>query len=442
MKKLSARLLPLAVFALFATPLTPATAAESTVVHPAWTRSANIYEVNLRQYTQEGSLNAFAKSLPRLQKMGVDILWLMPIHPIGERNRKGSLGSYYAARDYLAVAPEYGSLDDLRALVKQAHGLGMKVMLDWVGNHTAWDHPWTTAHPDWYKKNAQGEIYPVTFRNEAGGVEEWTDVVALDYDNRELWQGMTDAMAFWVREADIDGFRCDAAGLVPTAFWDQARATLDRIKPMFMLAEWDEPALHQQAFDMTYDWPLSHLMKDIAQGKAGVPELRKLMTTPPKVYPASAYRMRFTNNHDINSWDGTDRSLYGPAYQAMAVLSFTLPGMPLIYGGQEAGLDKQLAFFEKDPIDWSQLKYADFYTRLIALKHRHPALWNGTAGAPLQLLDPHNAQVFAFRRQQGSDQVTVAVNLSGIAQRYTLPGAKPASLPAWGWRISAPTAPF
>jgi len=441
MKQLSARLLSLAVFTLCilstAAAIGPA-AAESPVVHVPWSRSAVIYEVNLRQYTQEGSINAFAKSLPRLKKMGVDVIWLMPIHPIGERNRKGALGSYYASKDYYAIAPEYGSMDDLRALVKQAHGMGMKVILDWVANHTAWDNPWTTQHPGWYKKNDKGEIYPVTFTNEAGGIEEWTDVVGLDYSNKELWQGMTDAMAYWVKQADIDGFRCDAAGLVPTAFWDQARAKLDQIKPMFMLAEWDQPALHEHAFDMSYDWPMSHMIKQIAQGKAGVPELQKLLTAPPKAYPRSAYRMEFTNNHDINSWDGTDNGLYGPAYQAMAVLSFTLPGMPLIYGGQEAGLDKKLNFFEKDPIDWSQLKYADFYSKLTALKHHNPALWNGEAGGPLQLLDAHNEHVFAFQRQQGANKVTVAVNLSGIEQRYTLSGAKSNALPAWGWKIDAP----
>jgi len=433
MIKLSAALLSLALLTNQA-----AAAAESTVVHAPWTRDAVIYEVNLRQYTPQGTIKAFAANLPRLKKMGVDIIWLMPIHPIGERNRKGTLGSYYASKDYLAVAPEYGTMDDLRAMVKQAHALGMHVILDWVGNHTAWDNPWTTQHPDWYKKNDKGEIYPVTFTNEAGGIEEWTDVVGLDYNNKALWQGMTDAMAYWIREADIDGFRCDAAGLVPTEFWNQARATLDQIKPMFMLAEWNEPTLHEHAFDMSYDWDLSHVMKEIGKGKAGVDELRNVLTHPPKAYPREAYRMQFTNNHDINSWDDTDRGLYGPAYRAMAVLTFTLPGMPLIYGGQEAGLDKKLAFFEKDPIDWSSLKYMDFYTRLIALKKHHPALWNGQYGAPLKLLDAHNGHVFAFQRQQDGDTVTVAVNLSGIVQHYTLPGAKEALLPAWGWKIDAP----
>ena len=303
MIKLSAALLSLALLTNQA-----AAAAESTVVHAPWTRDAVIYEVNLRQYTPQGTIKAFAANLPRLKKMGVDIIWLMPIHPIGERNRKGTLGSYYASKDYLAVAPEYGTMDDLRAMVKQAHALGMHVILDWVGNHTAWDNPWTTQHPDWYKKNDKGEIYPVTFTNEAGGIEEWTDVVGLDYNNKALWQGMTDAMAYWIREADIDGFRCDAAGLVPTEFWNQARATLDQIKPMFMLAEWNEPTLHEHAFDMSYDWDLSHVMKEIGKGKAGVDELRNVLTHPPKAYPREAYRMQFTN------WSNGQTHAFGGEY--------------------------------------------------------------------------------------------------------------------------------
>jgi glycosidase len=404
--------------------------------HLPWTRDATIYEVNLRQYSQPGTLNALTDDLPRLKKLGVGILWLMPIHPIGERNRKGSLGSYYAVRDYTAVARDYGSLDDLRYLVKQAHANGMHVILDWVANHTAWDHPWVSQHPDWYKKNAKGEIYSVTFTNEAGGTEEWSDVVGLDYGNKHLWKGMTEAMAYWVREADIDGFRCDAAGLVPTAFWNQARAELDRIKPMFMLAEWNEPELHEHAFDMTYDWDLSEVLKQIGKGKAGAAALRAYVSKPPKAYPRDAYRMQFTNNHDINSWQGTDQELYGPAYPALTVLSFTLPGMPLIYNGQEAGLNKKLEFFEKDPIDWKLKPQHGFYTKLINLKKHNPALWNGQYGGAVQLLDVGNDQVFAFQRQQGSNRVSVYVNISGQTQSYKPPGGKQAALEAWSWDIA------
>jgi glycosidase len=313
----------------------------------------------------------------------------------------------------------------------------MHVLLDWVGNHTAWDNPWATEHPEWYKKDAKGAIHSVTFKNEAGGTEEWTDVIGLDFNNRALWDGMTDAMAYWVREADIDGFRCDAAGLVPTAYWDSARAALDKIKPMFMLAEWETADLHARAFDMSYAWNLKDVFRKIGSGKGGAQDLRDYVNKPAKVFPRDAYRMLFTNNHDINSWDGTDRQLYGAAYPALAVLSFTLPGMPLIYDGQEAGLDKKLAFFEKDPIDFSHLPRAQFYTDLIALKKANPALWNGQYGGDITVLDAGNKAVFAFRRALAGNTVDVAVNLSKRAQRYTLPGHKAATLAAWQWQIDA-----
>jgi glycosidase len=429
MKKLAASLILATLFS----------AAHADPKHPAWSRSANVYEVNLRQYSKEGTLNAFAASLPRLKAMGVDIIWLMPIHPIGQKNHKGTLGSYYAVKDYTAVNPDYGSIDDLRKLVKQAHALGMHVILDWVGNHTAWDNPWLEQHPDWFKKNAQGDIYSVSFKNEAGDNEEWTDVVGLDYSNQELWKGMTDAMAYWVREAGIDGFRCDAAGLVPTAFWEQARAQLDKIKPVFMLAEWNEPALHDKAFDASYDWPLSDIMKKIGKGQAGAAELRAYVTKSPKAYSRDAYRLQFTNNHDINSWQGTDKELYGPAWGAMTVLSYTLPGIPLIYNGQESRLDKQLAFFEKDPIDWKTYELEGFYTGLNTLKKQNPALSNGAAGGALQLLDVGNDQLFAFKRQQGANQVRVIVNPTNQLQKYKLAGDEgQAVLKPWRWRIIVP----
>jgi len=417
---------------------TPAVPAATEMSHVPWSRQANIYQVNLRQYTPEGTLKAFAAELPRLRKMGVDMLWLMPWQPIGRENRKGGLGSYYSISDYTAINPEFGTLDDARMLVKQAHALGMKVILDWVANHTAWDHPWTRAHKDWYKLNAKGEIYPVTF-TEGPEPEYWTDVVALNYDNPALREAMIASMAFWVREVDLDGFRCDVASLVPTPFWERARQALDAIKPMFMLAESDKADLHHAAFDMSYSWDLADIFKAIGKGQAGAAELRAWVArqADPKTngYPAHAYRMRFTSNHDFNSWHGTDAELYGDAYQALAVLTFTLPGMPLIYGGQEARLAKRLEFFEKDPIAWKTRELEPFYAELLALKRQHPALGNGQYGAPVELLDVGNAQLFAFRRSAGSDAVTVVLNLGKQAQSYTLAGQR-LSLPAWGWSIS------
>ncbi|HZV63949.1 MAG TPA: alpha-amylase family glycosyl hydrolase, partial [Telluria sp.] len=319
----------------------------------------------------------------------------------------------------------------------QAHALGMHVILDWVANHTGWDHPWTTEHSDWYLKNDKDEIYPVTY-TEGGQTEHWSDVIGLDYGKQALWKGMTDAMAFWVRETDIDGFRCDVAGGVPTAFWNQARDQLDQIKPMFMLAEADKPEHHEHAFDMSYGWDSLAVFKNVAKGKADARDLKQLVHNPPKAFPRDAYRMRFTNNRDVDSWDGSDTELYGPAFKAMAVLAATLPGMPLIYGGQEAGLSKKLAFFEKDPIQWKSYAYSGFYAGLLTLKKRNPALWNGQYGGAAEVLDAANDKVFAFRRQMGTNVVKVVVNVSGEKQSYTLPGAAPRTLAAWDYRIDTP----
>jgi glycosidase len=413
-----------------------ADSAASGMAHAPWSRQAAIYQVNVRQYTPEGTLKAAMAELPRLNEMGVDILWLMPLQAIGQVHRKGTLGSYYSIRDYTAVNPEFGTLDELRALVREAHALGMKVILDWVANHTAFDHPWTQEHKDWYRLDAHGEVFPVTFNAGQPDEEHWSDVTALDYDRPALRDAMIAAMQFWVRETDLDGFRCDVASLVPTPFWERARRELDAIKPMFMLAESDAPELHRSAFDMTYSWDLATLFRQIGKGDAGAAELRDWAAQEPHGYPPSAYRMRFTSNHDFNSWNGTDSELYGDAWVPLAVLTFTLPGMPLIYGGQEARLTQRLAFFEKDPIAWKTRELQPFYTGLLALKHRHPALANGQYGGALTLLDVGNDHLFAFRRQLGADAVTVVVNVTKATQAWRV-GATERSLPASGWRVEA-----
>lgn len=415
-------------------------AAAPDMPHVEWSRQASIYQVNIRQHTKEGTLRAFAADLPRIRRMGVDILWFMPLQPIGKKERKGGLGSYYSISDYTAVNPEFGTLDDAKAMVKEAHALGFKLILDWVPNHTAWDHPWTTQHKDWYKLNDKGEIFPVAFL-EGAEPEYWTDVVALDYRSEGLRKAMIAAMAFWLKDVGLDGFRCDVASLVPTDFWERARSELDKIKPVFMLAESDKPELHRSAFDMSYSWDLADVFKDIGKGKAGAREMQAWLKmqnegTAAKVYPGHAYRMRFTSNHDFNSWHGTDAELYGDAYQALAVLSFTLPGMPLIYGGQEARLGKRLAFFEKDQVAWQNYELQGFYTELLALKKNNPALANGQYGAKAEPLDTGNDKVFAFRRQQGGNVVTVAVNLSAAEQTYRLDGASEKLAP-WRWAIAA-----
>ena len=401
--------------------------------HVSWSRSANIYEVNVRQYTPEGTLNAFAAHLPRLQQMGVDILWLMPIHPIGKLKRKGKLGSYYAVSDYKAINPEFGKLKDFKALVQQAHELGMKVIIDWVANHTAWDHEWVKQHPDWYLKNDKGQIQSYRYDN-GTEVEDWTDVVGLDYSQKTLWTAMIQAMQYWVKETDIDGFRCDVAHLLPLKFWQQARAKLDAQKPMFMLAESDDAQLHDAAFDMTYDWALQDVLKKIAKGQADVRDLKDYLASAANALPTDGYRMTFTANHDTNSWHNHDAGHFGDAFAAMAVIAATFPGMPLVYGGQESGLNKMLQFFEKDTIDWQNFKHEKLYANLLAMKKKHPALHNGALGAPVEVFDAENHHILAFRRQKGIDVVSVQVNMSGQNQSFNLHG-KPRKLGAWEFQI-------
>jgi len=399
-----------------------------TVRHPEWAANATIYEVNVRNYTPEGTFAAFEQHLPRLARMGVVILWLMPIHPIGAVGRKGTLGSPYAVQNYYGVNPEFGTLADLQHLVQTAHSLGLKVILDWVANHTSRDNALIAQHPDWYQHDAQGELVPP--------VADWTDVVALDYANREMRQYMIDALAYWVREADIDGYRCDVAGLVPTDFWDEARSALEAIKPVFMLAEWDElyPSgglsweefnsdthLLEKAFDMTFGLRLHYLLDSIAEGKAALGDIDEYLAAERAKYPPTVYLMHFTSNHDVNSWDGTEYERLGPLALPFAVLAALLPGMPLLYSGQEAALNKRLEFFERDPIEWGDYSLQDFYTKLLQLKKRHPALRNGDPNSQFQRLQGP-AGLYGFVREKGGSAIIVLVNAT--AEALELPGQK------------------
>ncbi|GIM27443.1 alpha-amlyase [Clostridium polyendosporum] len=384
--------------------------------HAEWSKNADIYEVNLRQFTPDGTIKAFEQHLPRLKDMGVDILWLMPIQPIGLKNRKGGLGSNYSVQNYMTVNPEFGTLEDFKHLVKEIHKLGMYVIIDWVANHTSWDNVWVTEHPEWYKKNERGEIHDYIYDN-GKELEYWTDVVGLDYKQPTLWDGMIEALTYWVKETDIDGYRCDVAGLVPTAFWERARLELDNIKPVFMLAEWSDPELHNKAFDMTYDWDLYDLMSDIVKGKKTALDIQKYIEQSQVRFPNDAYRMLFTSNHDKNAWEATDTELFGQSFKAFAVLAATLPGMPLIYGGQESVLDKRLAFFEKDIIDWKNFEYSDFYRELLQLKKNNPELWNGQYGGEINVLEQTNQSIFAFTRTKDKNQIIIVINFSDKCQR-------------------------
>ncbi|MEI8006759.1 MAG: alpha-amylase family glycosyl hydrolase [Bacteroidota bacterium] len=397
------------------------------LVHNEWTRNATIYEVNLRQYTPEGTFKAFQQHLPRLKKMGVDILWLMPVNPIGVKNRKGSLGSYYAVKDYLAVNPEFGTMADLKELVKKAHELGMYVIIDWVANHTAWDNNLITEHPEWYKKDSTGKIIPP--------VPDWTDVAGLDYTKPGLRKYMTDALCFWVKEANIDGYRCDVAGMLPVSFWNQAMPEVRKIKPIFTLAEWETPEMHDTAFDATYSWDLYKLGNDIAQGKATADKIDSNYKTETKKYPADAYRMRFTTNHDENSWNGSEYKRLGPAARAFAVLFFTFPGFPLIYTGQESAMSKSLRFFDKDTVNWGTFPLEGFYTTLCGLKKSNKALLNGDAGGPLvKVRNDQEKSVYSFTREKDGNKILVILNLSSKPCNVKFPDGLPAEnwVPVFG----------
>ncbi len=405
--------------------ITPALAAPAAVparyvpapvrtIHPAWSRQAILYQLNTRQFSPEGTLRAAQAQLPRLKALGVDIIWLMPIHPIGVKNRKGTLGSPYAVRDYRAVNPELGTLADLKAFVAAAHAQGLHVILDWVANHTAWDNPMVTQHPDWYEKNWDG-------RHQSTPWWDWADIIDLDYSKPALRQYMTDAMKYWVRAADIDGFRCDVAGYVPIDFWENARAELDAIKPVFMLAEFDQRDLHARAFDASYAWKWNNALADIAAGKADVGALFGYYSELESAWPKTAMRMLHTENHDQNSWEGTEFERFGPALNAAIALSFTGDGLPMIYSGQEAGNDKRLKFFERDPIIWRDHPNAALFTALIAFRKRHPALDNAPWGATMvKVTNSAPQQVFSFVRQKGADKILAVFNFSGAAQTVRL----------------------
>jgi glycosidase len=379
--------------------------------HPEWSRDAVIYQINTRQFTPEGTFAAAEKQLPRLEKLGIDIIWLMPLQPIGAINRKGSLGSPYSISDYYGVNPEFGDLDSLKSFVAAAHDLGMHVILDWVANHTAWDNPLVEQHPDWFKRDAAGRFHSPSWT-------DWADVIQLDYSRPALRAYMAEAMKWWVREVGMDGFRCDVAGFVPLEFWDRLRAELDAIRPVFMLAEWETRDLHARAFDMTYAWSWYEAVHRIATGQADVGALGIYHYTDENSWPADGIRMLFTSNHDKNAWEGTQFEAFGEALENAIVLSFVSKGMPLIYNGQEAGNPKRLAFFDKDPIDWREHPLKDLFRRLIALKKGNQALWNGHWGAEMiQVSNSEPSSVFSFVRATERNKVFAVFNFSAQAQR-------------------------
>lgn len=400
---------------------------------PDWMADAVIYEANLRQGTKERNLRGMQKELPRLKDLGVDIIWLMPVHPISESDRKGSLGSYYAVKDYKAVNPEFGTIDDLKEFVRTAHHLGLKVIIDEVCNHTGTDHIWVKEHPEYYAYDKEGRhISPY----------DWTDTYKLDYSNPGLRRAMTDALLFWVKEADIDGYRCDVAGEVPTDFWEEATAELRKVKPVFMLAEASKPELLEKAFNADYAWPMKDLFNAIAfthgenaydreHGKKHEPsraiDIFRLLDRLDKEYPAGAVHMNMITNHDLNSWEGTEFDRYGNATGAFAILSYTLPGMPMMYTGQETGFNHPFEFFELDSVqpDYTANAFTSFYEMLNALKAGHPALNAGNPEGEMTRYIAVSPDVIAFTRKAGHDAVTVIANLSADDIQLTFPDLSP-----------------
>jgi len=399
--------------------------------------SAVIYEANIRQYSPEGTLDAFTKDIPQLKELGVKIIWLMPIYPISLKNRKATpdksieeidepnkeekyLGSYYAIADYTAVNPNFGNLEDFEELVETAHNNDMYVILDWVANHTGWDHHWMEEHPEYYTKDKEGNITD-PINPDTGEKWGWTDVADLDYDNKNLWDAMTDEMKFWIEKYNVDGFRCDVAGNVPTPFWNYAVPKLEEVKPLFMLAESEKKDLFHEAFDMGYNWEGHHIMNEIAQGKMDVTDWDNYMTKIDTTYQKDDFLMNFVTNHDENSWNGTIKERMGDAGDAMTALSYTIPGMPLIYSGQEYGMDKRLRFFRKDTINKEKGETWKLLEQLGALKNENKALHGAKEAATYKRLKTSNDKnILAFHRQKGEEDIIYIANMSDQPQKFSI----------------------
>ncbi len=369
-------------------------------------QNTNIYEVNVRQYSEEGTFRAFEKEMPRLKAMGVKTLWFMPITPISQKVKKGSLGSPYAAHDYTSINPEFGTMEDFKHMVDEAHKLGFKVIIDWVANHTGWDHVWTVQHPDWYLHDEDGKFHI------ASGMD---DIIELDYKNPAMRQGMIDAMKFWVRETGIDGFRCDLASWVEVDFWQQARPEVEKIKPLFWLGEFDELETpdYGKVFDASYSWTWMHKTEDYYKKNLPLQDLKDLLMKYSAIGDSSM-RAWFTTNHDENSWNGTEYEKYGDITKPLAVFSATWNGVPLLYSGQELPNMKRLEFFEKDVIEWDgDYKVADFYKTLLNLKANNPALKGGNSEVTTYLLHTSaDDKILAYVRKNGNDEVLVVLNMS------------------------------
>ncbi len=410
------------------------TTAEIAAFSPEVEENGVIYEANIRQYSPEGTFNEFTKDIPKLKELGVKVIWLMPVFPISETKRKATggadskfasempkeeqakyLGSYYAVTDFKAINPEFGTIEDFRKLVKTAHENGIYVILDWVPNHTGWDHVWLKEHPEFYTKNEKGEI---THPKDT----DWTDVADLNYDNKELHKVMTADMMHWIKNEGVDGFRCDVAGSVPVEFWQKAIPELRKEKNIFMLAEaWEPALLKDNLFDMVYGWDAHHTFNKIAQGKETVAAWDAYIEKRMKDYEANDILMNFVDNHDENSWNGTIKGRLGAAEEAMTALSYVMPGMPLIYSGNEYGLDHSLKFFEKDSIPKTKGAEWELRAKLGKLKAENIALNGGKNKATYKRIKASNENVLVFEREKNGKKVIYIANFSAKPVDVSVP---------------------
>lgn len=384
-------------------------APEGDRVQADWIDKAVLYEVNVRQYTEEGTFAAFSEHLDRLKDMGINTLWFMPIYSISELNKKGTLGSYYSIRDYKSVNSEFGTMDEFKSLIDKAHEMGFKVIIDWVGNHTGWDHVWITEHPEYYLKDEEGNITcPLG--------TDWVDVAQLDYKNEEMRAAMIDAMSFWIKDMDIDGFRCDYAHAVPIDFWETARKELDKIKPIYMVAEdgANSDSLLNTAFDSNYNFELYDEIKFCSQMPDSADKLEQYID---RDLPYGAFKMNFIDNHDKNTYNGTlDERFKHEALGALYTIVFTAEGMPLIYSGNEEDDNISLEFFEKDNIDFGDYKYSELLSRLCEIKTTNEPLYNGIYGGEINMIQNDNKNILSFERVKNNKKITVVVNVSAEEQ--------------------------
>lgn len=381
-------------------------------------RDSVIYEVNVRQYSESGTFEDFTKDIPKLKDLGVKIIWLMPIHPISETKRKGTLGSYYSISNYKEINPEFGNKEDFDKLITEAHKNEMYVILDWVANHTGWDHHWIKTNPEFYTKNSSGEIID-PINPSTGESWGWTDVADLNFDNMEMQEEMIQAMEYWVKEHNIDGYRLDAAHSCPASFWKKSIDRLNETKKVLMLAESD--GYHTggfeliELFDMSYNWSGHHVLNRIFKKENNSKDLKENIVRNINDYSSEHILMNFTSNHDENTWAGTVFDRYGNGAKTFAALTYFLPGIPLIYNGQEYGLDKRLAFFEKDFIPKKESDFFDFYKKLNKLKKENNLL-NIDPKIKFEVIETNSNNLVCFKRSIGEESIYFIANLSETKQ--------------------------